>query len=207
MTVEAVVFDIGRVLLHWDPEGAFDRAIGSARRRALFAEVDLWEMNDRIDMGENFHQAVRDKAAAHPEWHDEIMLWERLWPEMAAPEMSLTTDLLRALKARGIPVYALTNFGVQTMQIAERRYPFLLEFDRRFVSGELRMMKPDPAIYAHLEAETGHAPQALLFTDDRADNISTARARGWQVHRFEHSRALARRLVAEGLLGEEDIRP
>ncbi len=204
MAIEAVVFDIGMVLLNWDPEGAFDRAIGAERRRALFDAVDLWAMNDSVDRGADFHEAVRVKAAEHPDWHDEVMLWEKLWIEMAAPPINLTASLLRALKARGVPVYSLTNFGVQTIRIAEQHYPVLREFDRRFVSGELQMMKPDPAIYAHVEAETGHAPEALLFTDDRADNVQAAAARGWNVHQFVHTRGFAERLVQEGLLSPEE---
>ncbi len=207
MTIEAVVLDIGRVLLNWDPEGAFDRAIGPARRKALFDAVDLWAMNASIDRGANFHDTVRATAAEHPDWHDEVMLWETLWIEMAAPPITLTARLLRALRARGMPVYSLTNFGAQTIRIAEQHYPVLREFDRRFVSGELGLMKPEPEIFAHVEAQTGHAPEALLFADDNADNIEAARARGWHVHRFEHARGLADRLVAEELLSPEEAAP
>ena len=204
MAIEAVVFDIGMVLLNWDPHGAFDRAIGAERRKALFDAVDLWAMNDSVDLGANFHEAVRAKAAEHPEWHDEVMLWEKLWIEMAAPPINLTAKLLRALKSRGMPVYSLTNFGAQTMLVAEEHYPVLREFDRRFVSGELQLMKPDPRIYAHVEAETGHAPETLLFTDDRAENVEAAAERGWNVHKFEHTRGFAERLVQEGLLTADE---
>ncbi len=207
MAIEAVVFDIGMVLLNWDPQGVYDRAIGAARRKALFDAVDLWAMNESVDLGVNFHEAVRAKAAEHPDWHDEIMLWETLWIEMVSPPINLTARLLRALKARGVPVYSLTNFGAQTIRIAEENYPALREFDRRFVSGELRMVKPSPEIFAHVEAETGHPPGALLFTDDNANNIEAARRRGWNVHRFEHARGLADRLVTEGLLSRKEAAP
>ncbi len=198
MAVEAVVFDFGRVLIGWDPEAMYDAAIGAGRRAALFAEVDLEAMNTRIDLGADFREEVEALAAAHPQWAAEIRLWRERWLDMAQPAISGTVQLLRALRRRGVPVFALSNFGVQSLQLAESRYEFLREFDARFISGHLGVMKPDPAIYAHLERETGIAPGQLLFTDDRPDNIAAAAARGWQVHLFEHPEGLAGRLIEEG---------
>lgn len=205
MAIEAVVFDIGEVLLKWDPEGHFDRKIGRAAREVLFGAVDLEGMNLRSDMGEDLAELVEEVAAKHPEHAAHVRLWHDDWLQMASPDIPGTAVLLRALKAKGMPVYALTNFGIPTLAMAEKAYPVLTEFDRRFVSGELRMVKPDAAIYAHVETETGLPPEALFFTDDRPANIEAARARGWQAHLFEGPDGLADRLVAEGLLTPEEI--
>ncbi|SFD65260.1 HAD family hydrolase [Roseivivax sediminis] len=200
MSVDAVVFDIGNVLLEWRPERHYDATIGPGRRRALFEEVDLHTMNDRIDRGADFRATVMDTAAAHPEWADEIRMWHDDWLKLAGPEIPHSTRLLRALRTAGVPVFALSNFGIGTFAIAEPEYPFLAEFDRHYISGHMGLAKPDAEIYAAMEADCGIPPARLLFTDDRADNIETAAARGWQTHRFDAPQAWADRLVAEGLL-------
>jgi 2-haloacid dehalogenase len=112
--------------------------------------------------------------------------------------------LLRALRTKGVPVFALSNFGVGSFARATGFYPWLEEFDRSYISGHLRVMKPDPRIYEIVEADCGIAPEALLFADDKAENIAAAEARGWQGHLFEGPGAFARRLVAEGLLTREE---
>jgi 2-haloacid dehalogenase len=204
--IGAVVFDIGNVLLRWDPEGFYDRVIGPDRRARLFAEVDLSGMNARVDLGESFAALVGETAAAHPDWAAEIAMWRDRWIEMAAPEIPETVAVLRALKARSVPVFALSNFGVETFALAETHYPWLNAFDRRYISGHLGVMKPDPTIYRIVEADCGIAPERLLFADDRADNIEAAEARGWQGHLFDGPEGWAARLVAEGLLTEEEAR-
>ncbi|TDE37580.1 HAD family hydrolase [Antarcticimicrobium sediminis] len=205
MQPQAVIFDIGNVLIEWQPERFFDREIGEARRRALFAAVDLHAMNDAVDRGGNFTEVVFATAEQYPDWHDEIHMWHDRWIEMAAPEIPHSIRLLRALRAKGTPVFALTNFGVQTFDdIAAPHYPFLSEFDRTYVSGHMKTIKPEPEIYAMLEADCGIAPEALIFTDDRQDNIDMATQRGWQTHLFTGPQGWADRLVGAGLLTEED---
>ena len=206
MTVEAVVFDIGRVLIEWEPERFYDRALGEERRRAFFAAVPIHAMNVRVDLGSPWEQEVAALAQAHPDWAEAIGHWHHRWIEMASPAIPRSVRLLRALKARGIPVFALTNFGVETFDHAAEHYPFFHEFDRAFVSGRLRLAKPDPAIYEVVERESGVAPARLLFTDDRPENVEAAAARGWRTHLFEGPEGLADRLVAEGLLTEEEAR-
>lgn len=200
MPIDAVVFDIGRVLIEWNPERLYESRLGAERARALFAEVPLATMNEGVDLGAPFRQSVEALARAHPEQADAIMLWHDCWLDMATPAIDGSVRLLRALRARGIPVYALSNFGAETFEIAAAHYPFFAEFDRRFVSAHLRLIKPDPAIYALVETETGHPPERLLFTDDKPENIAAAAARGWLTHLFEGPDGLARRLVSEGLL-------
>lgn len=204
MAIEAVVFDIGRVLVGWSPEGFYDARIGRARRERFFAETGVTAMNDAIDRGEPFRETVMAHAERHPGWADEIVHWHQSWDQMIGPDLPHSGRLLRALKARGVPVFALSNIGEETFAIAAARYPVLGEFDRAYVSGALRLIKPDPRIYAAVEEDSGIAPGGLLFTDDRADNIEAAAARGWRTHLFEHSEGLAARLVAEGLLTEKE---
>ena len=205
MTPDAVVFDIGNVLLTWDPEGYYDRAIGRIARTRLFREVPLHEMNAAIDAGAPWHRTVVETAEAHQRWRRDILAWKDDWDRMAEPLMEDSVALLRALKARDVPVFALTNFGRETFERARRTHPALTEFDGAIVSGHVGVTKPDPAIYRLFEDRSGLAPGGLLFVDDRPENIAAAAARGWRTHRFQGAEGLARRLVEEGLLAEGDL--
>ena len=200
MPVQAVIFDIGNVLIEWQPERHYDAVIGPDRRRALFATLDLHAMNDRIDRGEPFHDVIADTAAAHPDWHAEIMMWHDDWLQMAAPAIPDSVAILRDLRTAGVPVFALSNFGIQTFAIAEPVYPFLQDFDRRYISGHMGVTKPDPTIYQMVEADCGLPPDSLLFADDRQENLDAAATRGWQTHLFDGPAGFAARLRAEGLL-------
>ncbi len=204
MTVEAVIFDIGNVLFEWNPERFYDSVMTRAERERMFAEVDLLGMNEAIDKGALFRETVYDWAAAHPAWSDKIRLWHDNWIDMASPVIAHSVVLQRALRAKGVPVFALTNFGVHSFAYAQSQYDFLMEFDRHYVSGHMQVIKPDPAIYRMVEQDCGIAPGRLLFTDDRADNIAVAQDRGWQTHRFDGPHGWAARLVADGLLTEQE---
>lgn len=206
MPPRAVIHDIGRVLIHWDPHGFYDREIGPEARARLFAEVDLEGMNLRIDNGAPWRETVEATAAAHPGWEAEIRLWHDRWFEMASPAIDRSVRLMRALRARGVPVVALTNFGRESFAYARTRYDFFNEFDGAVVSGEHGVMKPAARIYAMIEELTGLSGAALLFVDDNADNIAAARARGWKAHLFEDAAGWAARLVAEGLLDPDAAR-
>ena len=201
---QAVIFDIGNVLTRWQPEAFYDRVIGEDRRRALFDAVDLHGMNDRVDEGALFRETIYDWAARHPEWSAEIRLWYDRWIELASPRIEGSIALQRALRAKGVPVFALTNFGRYSFEEALPKMDFLQDFDRRYVSGVMGVIKPDPLIYQMVEEDCGIAPDRLLFTDDRADNITAAARRGWRTHQFESWQGWAQRLVAEGLLSKQE---
>lgn len=201
MRPEAVVFDIGNVLLGWQPEAFYDGLIGPERSRALFAEVDLEGMNARVDRGDPFGSSVLALRDAHPDWATEIQVWHDRWIEMLTPVIGENVALLRALKARGVPVSALSNFGVQTFAWAQAEHDFLHLFDHAVISGHHRVMKPEPEIYALLEGATGMAGAQLYFIDDKPENIEAARARGWQGHVFSDHEALWQDLAEVGLVG------
>lgn len=204
MAIQAVIFDIGNVLIEWQPERFFDSVIGEERRREMFAAVDLHGVNDEVDRGGDFQALIYQAAEDHPKWRDEIRMWHDRWIEIAAPAIPHSVRLLSTLRSKGIPVFALTNFGIQTFEIAEPVYPFLGDFDRRYISGHMGVIKPDATIYQMVEEDCGLAPETLLFADDRIDNISAARERGWQAHLFEGPQGWADCLVAHGLLTKEE---
>jgi len=201
---QAVIFDIGNVLTRWQPEAFYDRVIGPERRRALFAAVDLLGMNQALDGGAPFRETVHGLAERHPEWAAEIRFWHDRWAELASPHIEGSIALLRALKAKGVAVFALTNSGASVYDAARQTQAFQALFDRAYVSGKLGAMKPDARIYEMVEADCGLPPGDLLFTDDKAENTEAAAARGWRVHLFQGWQGLAARLVAEGLLTTQE---
>lgn len=204
MSVQAVVFDIGNVLIEWNPVAFYDREIGAEARSRLFAETQIEAMNLAIDAGAPFRATVQTHAATHPAWSREILWWHDRWIEIASPRIERSIRLLRRLRAKGVPVFALTNFGTDSFAYAQTQYDFLNEFDRFYVSGHLGVIKPDPAIYRAVEGDSGLSPGALLFADDKPENVEAAALRGWQVHLFEGPEGWAARLVQAGLLTEEE---
>lgn len=203
--IDAVVWDIGRVLIEYDPVRFFETKVGPSRTRALFDTVDLETYNLRSDAGEHLRDTMAEAALSHPDFATEIaMFWDH-WIEMASPEIPGSVRLLAALKTRGVPVLALSNFGRETFDIACARYPFLAGFDQAYISGHLGQIKPNADFYEALENGCGFAPDRLLFTDDKPENIATAAARGWQTHLFERPEGWADCLIQHGLLTQEDI--
>ncbi|WP_420569241.1 HAD family hydrolase [Thalassovita sp.] len=201
--IQAVVWDLGRVLIEFDPEAFYDREIGETRRKQLFQAVDLHAYNLRVDEGEPLLETFQEAARAAPEFTTEIMFWATRWIEMASPSIPGSVALLEQLKAQGTRLLALTNFGVDTFEIASAHYPFLGLFDELYVSGRLKQIKPDAGIYDALEQGCGLPPESLLFTDDRPENIAAAAARGWKTHLFEGPQGWADCLAHHGVLPEE----
>lgn len=204
MSIKAVVFDIGNVLIEWRPERFYDSVIGEACRREMFEAVDLHAMNDKVDMGRPFTETIYATAEQYPDWRDEIRMWHDRWIEMATPVIDHSVRLMAALQIKGIPVFSLTNFGIQSYDHAATYYSFLRDFDRDFISGHMQVIKPATRIYQMLENESGLSGTDLIFTDDRPDNIAAAAARGWRTHLFEGPQGWADRLVSEGLLSKAE---
>jgi len=201
---EAVIFDIGNVLIEWQPEARYDEIVGPERRKAMFETVDLHGMNELVDRGGDFRETIYATAERYPEFREEIRMWHDRWLDLARPAIDHSVRLQRALRARGVPVFALTNFGIGSFAVAEGAFDFLSEFDRRYISGHMGVTKPSARIYEMVEADCGIAPERLLFADDRQENIDAAAARGWQVHLFTGPKAWAERLVGAGLLTPEE---
>ena len=201
---KAVVFDIGNVMIEWQPERFYDAEIGEDRRRAMFDEVDLHGMNELVDLGHHFTETIYATAERYPNWRDEIRMWHDRWIELASPVIDHSVRLMKALQEKRVPVFSLTNFGIQSYDYAATHYPFLREFDRDFISGHLAVTKPDRSIYQKLQDASGLSGSDLLFTDDRHDNIAAAQEHGWQTHLFEHPQGWADRLVSSGLLSAEE---
>lgn len=206
-SIKAVIFDIGNVLIEWQPERFYDAVVGPEKRKKIFDTVDLHGMNDVVDRGGPFKETIYEWAEKYPEFRTEIRMWHDRWIEMAAPTIDLSWKCLHALKAKNIPVFALSNFGIDSFTYAEEKYPDLGAFDQRYISGHMGVIKPDVEIYEMLEAGCELSPQSLLFTDDRAENIDAADKRGWATHLFDGPDGFLDCLIAHELLKRSDIQP
>jgi len=205
-TPKAVIFDIGNVLIEWQPQRLYRELIpDDGARRAFFETADPEAMNDEVDRGAPFRETVYDHAEKFPQYRELIRAWHDRWLDMASPSIPGSWEILRALKAENIPVFALSNFGIESFAYAETIYPVLAEFDRRFISGHMGLIKPDPQIYAELEAATGLNGAELTFFDDREDNIEAARGFGWQAHVFKGPSGMLVNLEEMGLLCNSGI--
>ena len=188
---EAVVFDVGNVLIEWDPRRLYRKLLpDDAAVERFLATVCTPEWNAEQDRGRPVADAVATLAAAHPGQHDLIAAYYGRWTEMLGGSIGGTVRILSALRAEGVPCYGLTNFSSETWGLALRRFPFLTTFDGVVVSGREGVIKPDRAIYRRLIARYGLRPEVTAFVDDQHANVGAAGHLGFQATRFESAARL-----------------
>ena len=205
--IEAVVFDIGRVLVEWRIGALYEKLIADPDRLAWFlAHVVTEQWHFQHDTGRPLAQMIAELSAQHPAEADLIAAYAPRWLETVPGPVPGTAALVEALSARGVPLYAITNFGVDSWAMFRPTFPVLDHMRDIVVSGAECLVKPDAAIFDLAVRRFGHAPGAMLFIDDNPANIAAAAALGWQVHHFQHGMpgaadALEADLRARGLLG------
>jgi 2-haloacid dehalogenase len=199
----AVVFDLGGVLLDWNPRHLYLKLFDDeAEMDRFLSEVCTLEWHHAHDLGIPPEQTIPPLVEAHPEQAELIWAWPRRSEEMVAGPIHESVDILRALKERGVPLYALTNMETWTYPGRRDRYAFLRWFDGTVVSGFEGVAKPDPRIYELLLDRFGLEPQTTLLIDDSAENVAAARDVGITAIKFESPAALRDELVAAGLLSD-----
>ncbi|WP_306141251.1 HAD family phosphatase [Roseibium sp. MMSF_3412] len=201
-SITTVVFDIGNVLIEWNPEHLYEKLIPDAHERRLFLEtVCTAEWNLQQDLGRTWEDAVRSLSAEYPDKQELIAAYSERWHEMVPGEVPGVKSLLLDLKSRGTPLYAVTNFSSEKFVEAQARFPFLKSsFLDIVVSAEERLLKPDPQIYRVLFERNDLAPEACFFIDDSAANVDAARSVGMAAHHFQSVDALEDDLKRHGLL-------
>lgn len=199
--LSTVVFDLGGVLIDWDPRYVY-RAMGGTEAEIdhFLEHVAVSEWNRQMDAGKPFAQAIAERKETFPEHGEWLEAWWSRWPDMLGGPIHGTVDVLADLHERGTPLYALTNWSAETFPIARERFDFLGWFDGIVVSGEIQKAKPDAAIYRHLADDFGIALPEAVFIDDVPANVEAARSVGLHGLLFEGPEALRRDLEALGLL-------
>jgi 2-haloacid dehalogenase len=184
--IEAVVFDLGKVLVDWSPSYFYaPRFDGDAVALERFLrEVVCPEWIAEMDAGKPAAQAIREHCARHPQAAQLIALWQEGWPQMLRGEIAGTVEILAELRARGFPLYALSNFSTEAYPVARARFSFLEWFDDVVISGEVGLVKPDPRIFELAIERCGLAPARTVFIDDMAANVAAARGCGFIALQF-----------------------
>jgi 2-haloacid dehalogenase len=206
MTAPTVaVFDVGRVLIEWDPRHLYRKVFAGdeARMEWFLREVCPPAWNAAQDAGRPWPDAIAEAAARHPAYAAEIAMYRSCWHEMVPGEISESVVLLRALAARGVKLFAITNFAVDTFAEVTARFDFFSLFDGIVVSGREGVLKPSPEIFHRLARRHGLALSRCLFIDDVAANVEGARAVGMLAHHFTTPPALRGALERHGLLPPE----
>jgi 2-haloacid dehalogenase len=199
--VDAVVLDIGGVLMDWDPRYLFDTLIeDDADREWFLAEVCSPGWNRRQDEGRRWADAVAEAVGRHPEWEPWIRAYDERWLETVAGLYEDTVAVLRDLQASATPVFALTNFSEEKWALACEHYDLLTSFDGVVVSGEEKLAKPDTAIYRLLVDRFSVEPTRTFFTDDVQQNVDAAREVGLDAELFAGAGRLREQLTAREVL-------
>lgn len=203
MPVEAVVFDVGRVLVQWDMRGAlFAKLIDDPEKLDWFcANVVTEQWHFAHDAGADLGELVAARKAEFP-GHDALLdAYATRFLETIPGNIPGSHEIVRELAARDVPLFAITNFASTFWREYRESEPLFDLFGDVVVSGDEKLVKPHAEIYELAARRFGHAPQAMLFIDDNADNIAGAAALGWQVHHFRDAETLRADLTARGLLG------
>jgi 2-haloacid dehalogenase len=196
-----VVFDLGGVLIDWDPRHLYRKLIADEVEMERFlAEICTPEWNGRQDAGRTFAEAVAELVARHPAQRPLIEAYHVRWPEMVAGAIDDAVAILEELKTRGHELHALTNWSTETFALTRPRFAFLGWFETILVSAEEGLIKPDPAIFRLLLKRIGRPAGACVFIDDSRKNVDAAAALGFDAIHFRGADALRRELVGRALL-------
>jgi len=198
--IAAVVFDIGGVLLDWDPRYVYRELFDDeAEMERFLKEVCSAEWHEDNDRGVAYAQSCAALAARHPEYRELIWTWARRTEDMIGGPIEGTVAILGELQAAGVPCYGLTNMEAETYPLRRERYPFLRVLDGVVVSSAEGVIKPDPEIFRRLLERFGLAAGATVMVDDAPRNIDAAARLGMATVRFDSPEQLRAELVALGL--------
>jgi len=202
VTVKAVVFDVGNVLYGWDPDSFLVRQIADDEARLRFVEdADVYGWHETLDGGRPYAEAAAEFTEKFPEYAQVIAAWSDHFGETITGPVPGTHEIVAELDAAGVPLFAITNFSADFWPpFHAKEQAFFSRFRDIVVSGQVKLLKPDPAIY-YLALDRFHLrPADALFVDDREINVEGALAVGMQAHLFTNAADLRTRLEAERLL-------
>ena len=206
--VETVVFDVGGVLLDWDPRHLYRKLFANQAEMEWFlGEVCSPAWHAPHDLGVSTAASCAELASRHPELSELIWAWSSRSEEMIRGVDAESVGVLSAVRATGLPCYALTNMEAETYPLRLERFPFLGWFDGTVVSGREGVAKPEPAIFRRLLDRFGLTPNTTLMIDDAKENLETANKLGIQTALFRSARQLRTELEAVGVLARTPAAP
>lgn len=202
MEIKTIIFDLGGVLLDWNPLYVYDDNYFSdqEKRDYFFSKVCTGEWNEEQDAGKPISDATQELVTKFPEWEKPIRDFYGRWTEMLRGHIPETVEILRILKQSGkYKLYALTNWQAELFQIALVRHAFLYWFDGRLVSGVEKTRKPFPEFYQLLLTRYNIDPSTAIFIDDNLRNVQAGEAMGIKSIHFQSPEQLAAALKELGI--------
>ncbi|MEM8526287.1 MAG: HAD family phosphatase [Bacteroidota bacterium] len=201
MNTTTIIFDLGGVLIDWNPRYLYRKIFDDEERMEYFLEnICTSDWNEQQDGGRSLAEGTNLLLEQHREWEQEIRAFYDRWEEMLGGVLQGTLDILTRFKESGnYRLYALTNWSSETYPIAKERYEFLSWFEGVLVSGEEKMKKPDPKFYQLLLDRFDIEASESLFIDDNLRNVKAARAMGIEAIHFHNSAQLKQELKERGV--------
>lgn len=198
----AIVFDVGGVLIDWNPRYLYRRLFGSEldEMEYFLAHICSADWNEQMDRGIPFERAIIERIKQYPAYDPFIRAYYAQWDEMVGGPIDETVRILSRLHAGDNYLCALTNWSAETFPIMKRRFSFLSWFEELVVSGEEKVAKPDPAIFHILLRRIKRKPQQCLFVDDKVANIEVADQLGFRTLLYESPEQLEGGLHLLGVL-------
>jgi 2-haloacid dehalogenase len=201
-TRPAVIFDFGNVLLDWDPRYLYRKFFPGEEERIdrFLEEVRFYEWNHLQDAGRPFGEAVAELSGQFPAYEVYIRAYDEHYPESISGPIPGTVEILKSLRKAGYALYGLSNWSLEKFRLVRGRYEFFDWFEEIVLSGEVKLAKPDPRIFALTLERLGRRAGECLLIDDSAANIAAARGLGFQTVQFRSPEQLGAELERMGLL-------
>ena len=200
--ITAIIFDLGGVLIDWNPRYVYRKIFDSEEQIDWFFEnICTHEWNEHQDAGRSLQEATEELVAKFPEYENEVRAYYDRWEEMLGGPVNETVEVLHLLKTAGkYKLYALTNWSAETFPVALERYDFLKWFDGIVMSGEEKTRKPFPEIYHTLLKRFNVKPSEVIFIDDSLRNIKGAEEVGINGIHFQSPKQLLHELKQLGVI-------
>ena len=201
-SIQAIIFDFGGVVINWDPHNLFDKYFANNRQATnnFLTEINFSAWNLAQDEGYPFSKAVLELSAQFPQYAHLIRAFNEEWEQSISGVIPGTVEILNRLKAAGFRLYGLTNWSAEKFHLVKHKYEVFNIFEDIVVSGEVKLIKPDPAIFHLLLQKIHRQAEECLLVDDSAQNIEVARKMGFATHHFTAPAQLGIDLHSMGLL-------
>lgn len=195
-SINAIIFDLGNVLLGWDARALYQRLLPDPQAVDSFLEqIRFSEWNAQQDAGRPFREGVAELSRQFPQHARLIQAYDTHWQESIAGTHDETIEIARELKQAGWSLYLLSNFSAEKFELIRDQHSFLSLFDDMIISGEHRLIKPDPAIFEFTPERIGRQAHECLFIDDSLPNVEAARSLGFKAIHYHSSSQLRSELL------------
>lgn len=200
--IKAIIFDFGGVLIQWDPRNLYKRYFpdNPQAMEDFLAEINFHEWNALQDKGRPFAEGIAEHSAKFPQYAHLIEAYRRNWKDSITGAITGSVEVVEILVRKGYPIYGLSNWSAETFPLVQDEYPFLEHFDEIILSGEVKLIKPDRAIFDLLLDKINLPAEETIFVDDSLPNIRTAQEMGFNTIHFTTPKNLEDALKEYGVL-------